>query len=136
MINKYKVIVSRVFFEHAGQSSKDGNYRVLSILETLRPKEVCTETYIVVDSFDKKEEADHLLKYLKTKFVRYLILQAASSIMITRGSFIFVPDFDFNSTGDINWDDSVTSINEQLYSYFGLTEKERSIIEASIKEME
>lgn len=69
MIDKWKVIVSRVFYEHAGKADKDGKCRVLSILDVLSPKTVCTETYLVVDSFDDKEEAKNLRKYLESKLI-------------------------------------------------------------------
>lgn len=135
-INKNKVIVSRVFFEHAGQASKDGNYRVLSVLEQLKPGEVCTETYIVVDTFDSEKEAENLEKYLKTKLVRYLILQVSSSIMVTRNSFLFVPELDFSDSGPINWNTSISDLDRQLYDLFNLSHEERSLIESTIKEME
>lgn len=136
MIDKTKVIVSRVFFEHAGQANKDGTYRVLSVLETMKPGEVCTETYVVIDSFDQKEEAENLLKFLKTKFARYLILQAASSIMITKTSFIFVPQLDFGSTSNIDWSKSISEIDKQIADYFGLSKTESEIINKTIREME
>lgn len=135
MIDKWKVIVSRVFYEHAGKADKDGKCRVLSILDVLSPKTVCTETYLVVDSFDDKEEAKNLRKYLESKFVRFLILQASSSIMITKNSFIFVPLQDFTSNSDIDWSKSIPEIDRQLYRKYGLDEKEISFIESHVKEM-
>ena len=125
LISKWNVIVSRVFFEHAGKSDKDGMYRVISVLDVLNPNEVCSETYVVVNSFDSEEEARNLEKYLKTKFVRYLILQATSSIMITKQSFLFVPVLNFKES----WDD------EKLYKEFNLNEAEIREIESRIKEM-
>lgn len=135
MIDKWKVIVSRVFYEHAGKADKDGKCRVLSILDVLSPKTVCTETYLVVDSFDDKEEAKNLRKYLESKFARFLILQASSSIMITKNSFIFVPLQDFTSHSDIDWSKSIPEIDRQLYRKYGLDEKEISFIESHVKEM-
>lgn len=135
MIDKWKVIVSRVFYEHAGKADKDGKCRVLSILDVLSPKTVCTETYLVVDSFEDKEEAQNLRKYLESKFARFLILQASSSIMITKNSFIFVPLQDFTSHSDIDWSKSISEIDRQLYRKYGLDEKEISFIESHVKEM-
>lgn len=125
-INQWKVISSRVFYEHAGQPDKDGQYRVLSILETLAPGEVCTETYVIISSFDNQLYAENLYNYLKTKFVRFLILQACSSIMVTKASYIFAPVQDFSKT----WSD------EQLYMKYGLSDDEISLIESTIKPME
>ena len=126
IIDKWKVIVSRVFFEHAGKVDKNGQVRVLSILEILGPKEVCSETYIVIKSLDSEIEATNLYNYLKTKFVRFLILQASSSIMIAKSSFCFVPTQDFS----IPWND------EKLYRQYCLTEDEIAFIESTIKPME
>ena len=126
LIDKWKVIVSRVFFEHAGKRDKSGQARVLSVLEILEPKEVCSETYIVVDAFDTKSETVNFFEYLKTKFVRFLILQACSSIMITKTSFCFVPVQDFSKT----WSD------EELYAKYGLTDEETNFIESMIKPMD
>ena len=135
LIEKWKVVVSRVFYEHGGKVDKNGQNRVLSILEVLKPKEICTETYIVINSFDSHVEAVNLEKYLKAKFVRFLILQASSSIMITRNSFIFVPLQDFTPSSDIDWSVSIPEIDQQLYAKYGLDENEIAFIESHVKEM-
>ena len=119
IIDKWKVIVSRVFYEHAGKIDKNGQARILSILEILQPKEVCSETYIVINSYDTEEEATNLYNYLKTKFARFLILQATSSIMIAKTSFCFVPVQDFTKP----WTD------EELYSKYDLADNEIALIE-------
>ena len=125
-IDQWKVISSRVFYEHAGQPDKNGQYRVLSILEVLEPREVCTETYVIINAYESKTQAENLYKYLKTKFTRFLILQACSSIMVTKSSYIFVPVQDFN----VEWTDT------ELYKKYGLTDEEINFIEATIKPME
>ena len=124
-IDKWKVISSRVFFEHAGQPDKNGQYRVLSVLEVLQPKEVCTETYVIIDAFDSQIQAENLYKYLKTKFARFLILQACSSIMVTKASYIFVPVQDFTS----EWTDPM------LYKKYELSQEEINCIESTIRDM-
>ena len=126
LIDKWKVIVSRVLYEHGGKADKNGQSRILSILEMLGPKEVCSETYIVVNSYETEVEAIGLYSYLKTKFARFLIMQATSSIMITRGCFMFVPVQDFRKT----WTD------EELYKKYELTEDEIAFIESTIRVME
>lgn len=65
-IDQWKVISSRVFYEHAGQPDKNGQYRVLSILEILEPREVCTETYVIINGYDDEVQAKNLYLYLKT----------------------------------------------------------------------
>lgn len=125
MIDEWKVIVSRVFYEHGGQTDKNGQRRVLSILETLKPKEICTETYIVVDHSSSEKHAKNLKAYLSTNFVRFLILQASSSIMISKNSFMFVPIKDMSRT----WTDN------ELFDEYRLTEKEREYINSVIRPM-
>ena len=126
MVNQWKVIVSRVFFEHGGKADKNGQNRVLSILEILEPKEICTETYVVINSFNNSNEAENLYRYLQTKFARFLILQATSSIMINRNGFVFVPIQDFTKP----WTD------EELYAKYKLTSEETEYIEAMIRPMD
>lgn len=126
LIDKWKVIVSRVLYEHGGKADKNGQSRILSILEMLGPKEVCSETYIVVNSYDTEAEAAGLYSYLKTKFARFLIMQATSSIMITRGCFMFVPVQNFTE----EWTD------EKLYKKYELTEDEIAFVESTIRVME
>ena len=95
MIDQWKIIISRLTAEHAGQPAKDGKYRVLSTMELLKPGEICSETYLVAGAFDSKEEATNYMDYLKTQFVRFLILQIAMTQQLSKASFAFVPCQDF-----------------------------------------
>ena len=122
----YKVLISQTSAEHAGEPSKEGNYRVLtSTMTVMNPNEVCTHSYITAGSFDSEKQAVNLLGYLKTKFVRFLLLQALSSIHLTKSTFIFVPMQDFSRS----WTD------EDLYRKYDLTSTEIALIEAMIKPM-
>lgn len=42
LIDKYKIICSKVTAEHAGEADKNGQYRILSSLQLLNPQEICT----------------------------------------------------------------------------------------------
>ena len=75
-------------------------------------------------------------KYIATKFQRFLLLQALTSIHITKDSFIFVPLQDFTANSDIDWSKSVADIDRQLYAKYGLSEEEIAFIEKMIKPME
>ncbi len=126
-INQYKVMVSQTGAEHAGEPGKDGKYRVLtSSMQVLGPNDVCTHSYLVVGPFDNENEASNLLQYLKTKLVRFLVLQAMTSIHLTKATFCFVPMQDFSKS----WTD------EELYAKYGLTDEEIAFIESMIKPME
>ena len=98
MIAQWKVTISYLTAEHAGQTDKEGRKRILSSLDILAPNEICTETYMVVDSFDTKEEATNLFLYLKTRFVRFLISQLASTQHLSKEKFAFVPVLNFSSS--------------------------------------
>lgn len=125
MIDQWKIIISRLTAEHAGQPAKDGKYRVLSTMELLKPGEICSETYLVAGAFDSKEEATNYMDYLKTQFVRFLILQIAMTQQLSKASFAFVPCQDFTR----KWTD------KQLFEKYGLSSEEVNYIQGMIKEM-
>lgn len=125
MIDKWKIIISRLTAEHAGQPDKNGQFRVLSTMEELKPGEVCSETYLVAGFFDTKAEADNYMDYLKTKFVRFLLLQIAMTQQVSRTTFRYIPLQDFKE----HWTD------EKLYAKYKLTSEEVNFIEKMIKEM-
>ena len=64
--------------------------------------------------------------YVKTKTFRFLLLQALTSIHITKDSFQFVPLQDFSHP----WTDAM------LYKKYGLDPKEIEFIEGMIRPME
>lgn len=122
-ISNYKVMVSRVTSEHAGEPDKSGKYKVIAKMLVLEPDEVCTDSYIIGGPVKTKLEALNLYKYLSTKFVRFLILQTLSSINLSRESYRFVPTQDFTE----EWTD------QKLYEKYQLSEEEISFIEDTIK---
>lgn len=125
-IDKYKVIFSKATCEHAGTPDKSGRYRVFSTMNVLKPKEICTQSYLVGGVFETLEEAKNYLSYLKTRFVRFLMLQLISTQDISAEKFRFVPIQDFSKS----WTDA------ELYAKYGLTDKEIAFIESMIKPME
>lgn len=133
----YKVLLSQTGAEHAGEPAKDGRFNVLSsTMRVLEPMDVCTHSYLVVGKFNNPDEPTAFIKYLKTKFVRVLVLQTISSIHITKGNFTFVPLQNFTPTSDIDWSKPVADIDQQLYKKYGLTPDEIKFIETHVKEME
>lgn len=126
-LNKYKVMISKMGAEHAGEPSKDGMFRVLtSTMRVLEPNEVCTHSYFVIGPFDDYVPAENLLGYLQTKFVRFLIMQCMSAVNLSKSVFVFVPLQDFSHP----WTD------EMLYKKYGLTQEEIAFIESMIRPME
>ena len=135
-IDKWKIIATRLTAEHAGQTDSNGQKRILSSLDILRPGEICTETYLVLDYLNTEEEANAMFKYMKTQLVRFLIAQLAATQQLTKDKFAFVPLQDFTSSSDIDWSQSVADIDRQLYKKYGLTDEETAFIERTIKPME
>lgn len=126
MIDKWKVITSKVSYDHGGQPDKNGMRRVLSIVDILEPGVICTETYIVAGAFDTKAEAERLAQYLRTRFVRFLVAQLSFSQDITKERFLYVPI----PAVSIAWTD------ELLYKRYGLNKEEIAFIESKISPME
>lgn len=100
--------------------------KVLSTIEILPPQHICTETYLLAGWFDTQDEAESLLAYLKTRFVRFLIAQIALSQHITKNCFSFVPIENFFKS----WTDA------ELFGKYKLTEDEVEFITAIIKPIE
>jgi len=136
LIPKWKVIISKTSSEHAGQTDKDGKKRVLSKIEVLPPNFVCSESYLLINTFDNEYDALHLVKYMKTKFVRFLLSTILLTQNIAKDKFKFVPLQDFTSSSDIDWSRPIPDIDRQLYAKYGLTDEEIAFIESMIKPME
>ena len=84
--------------------------------------------------FDEKDEAYALLAYIKTKFVRALmgILKQTQHSTTT---WTYVPLQDFSDQSDIDWTQSISNIDKQLYKKYGLNDEEIRYIEENVKEM-
>ena len=99
---------------------------------------VCTTSWGVLYATDNKDEIYNIYKYIKTRFVRFLI-----SIMCSEGvngvssyRFSKVPLLDFVSNSDVDWSKSVENIDKQLYKKYKLSGEEIEYIEKMIKPME
>ena len=126
-VNKYKIIVGRFVPSNGELNVKPGEgYRVLTTPRILKTDEINTETYIDTAVFDTLNEATNYKNYLCTKFARYLLRLAITSVNVTRECFTFVPMQDFTRS----WTD------EDLYAKYGLTDEEIALIEFMIKPME
>lgn len=125
LIDKYKVIITYAM-SGGNKPGSDGKYQIISSLSVLPPNSVCTETYLILDSFSDEKKAGNCGSYIQTKFVRFLLLQALSSIHITKSVFLFVPLQDFSH----QWTD------EMLYKKYELSDDEIAFIESMIRPME
>lgn len=97
------------------------------------PYEICTETFVQIYPFNSYEETLNCDKYLKTKFVRFMIGIRKQDQGASRDVYSFVPIQDFSDNSDIDWSKSISEIDQQLYAKYYLTDKEISFIERTMK---
>ena len=105
--------------------SSDGKYQILSSLLILNPHEICSETYLIIGTFDDFKSAQNLVAYASSKFFRFLLLQALSSIHITKDKLCYIPSLDMSK----QWFDA------NLSKKYNLTPDEIAYVESLIKPM-
>lgn len=101
-----------------------------------KAQSVCTDSLIPIGAFDTKKEAINLQKYIKTKFLRYMVGILKVSQNVSQNVYQFVPLQDFTDDSDIDWSKSVAEIDQQLYKKYNLDDSEIAFIESTIKPME
>ena len=130
--------IHKVFIPESGGSGKDE--KILGNPFYGEPNSVCSYTYLIIgyDSVSHKltkESAENIIKYISTRFFRYLVSIKKKTQHNTRAVFQFVPLQDFTSESDIDWSKDVAEIDRQLYAKYGLDEEEIAFIERMIKPM-
>ncbi len=95
-----------------------------------------TQSFISMGSFSNKEEAEALLKYIKTKFARCLLGILKATQDNNKPVWRYVPIQDFTSHSDIDWSKPVAEIDEQLFSKYELNDEDAMFIRDNIKPME
>jgi hypothetical protein len=104
------------------------------------PNSVCSQTFLVI-GYDavkhnlSKEECQNIIKYIYTKFFRYLVSIKKITQNGPRGVYQFVPLQNFTTESDIDWSKSIDEIDQQLYAKYDLTADEIDFIESKIKYM-
>lgn len=121
LIPFYKVIVPLV----RGLENKKP-MKVIGNTTVTEKNSVCSQTYIVLKSFENQVEAYNFEKYVKTKFFRYLVSLIKNGKHGEYYVYKFVPELDYKRI----WTDN------DLYKKYRLTEKEINYIESTIKKME
>ena len=119
-IDVYKVIIPR--------SGNPGG-SILGKPKLSEPNSCSSNTYVVAvppSGSMTKEQAENLIAYLRTRFVRFLIATKTSTQDMPPKAYSFVPLQNFSQ----KWTD------QMLYEKYGLTEKEISTIEATIPSMD
>ena len=104
------------------------------------PNSICSQTYLVI-GFDiqnrlSQEMCLNIIKYIYTKFFRYLVYVKKKTQDNPSSVFQFVPLQNFTAQSDIDWSKSIPEIDQQLYTKYNLSEDEINFIEKMIKPME
>lgn len=135
LLSKYKILMSKVTAEHAGEPDRNGQFKIVSRTEVVGPNDVCTDSYLIIGESEHKSVVENEYKYIQTRFARFLLMLAVSSINLSPDKFQFVPLQDFTEDSDIDWNKSIPEIDQQLYTKYNLSEDEIRFIEKMIKPM-
>lgn len=130
-IDRWKVLTP--YANNIGTELNDDNQNAF----VAPPGSVCSETfiYIGVDIELNAKKAANLVKYLKTRFARFLHSQAKISQHGTKATYRFVPTPDFSAESEIDWGGNSDAIDEHLFKLYGLEDEEREHIKYSINPM-
>jgi site-specific DNA-methyltransferase (adenine-specific) len=119
ILTKWKVCTSK--------ACGDGTLEKLNLLVwILEPNAIASDTYMIVNEFDSKLEAENFMSYMKTKFFRFMLGLRVSTQDINKPKFAFVPDLE---------DYSAPWTDKELYAKYNLTRQQVAYIESKIKEI-
>lgn len=128
-LNKYKVVLAK--------SNGSGAFgETLTSPSVVEPQIGHTQTFISLGAYNTEAEANNLLSYIKTKFLRALLGILKVTQDNKKAVWAYIPLQDFSSSSDINWAMPISEIDKQLYKKYKLTPDEQKFIESMIKPME
>ncbi len=103
------------------------------------PNSICSQTYICIGykpgQLNSKTECDAVMKYIQSKFLRFLVSIKKNTQHSFAQVYQLVPLQDFTDKSDIDWTQSVADIDRQLYRKYDLSDDEIAFIESMIKPM-
>jgi hypothetical protein len=116
-INQWKVLMTAVQGTSAAVETKFLSKPIIA-----EPGSACTETYLVAGHFDDEATAINCAKYLRTRFVRFLVSLRKATQHANRDVYAFVPFVPLNQ----DWTDA------KLYQRYGLSTDEIAFIESQV----
>lgn len=125
---KYKVVLPK-----ANGSGSIGE--VLSTPVIGSPVIGYTETFIAIGAFETQEEAEHCMKYIKSRFARGMLGILKITQDNTAEKWAKVPLWDFSDISVIDWTKSIDEIDSQLYDYYGFDDELKTFFREKIQEM-
>ena len=108
----------------------------LSKIEIGKPNSGHTQTFISIGSFDTESEAINCSKYVKTKFCRLLLGTLKITQHNNSKAWGNIPLQDFTDKSDVDWNKTISEIDQQLYNKYKLNKDEINYIETIVKPME
>jgi site-specific DNA-methyltransferase (adenine-specific) len=123
LIDTWKVLATK-----AGPGNSGGHVlpdMVLGKPIVGEPNSVCTQTWIVAGPFKSRKQAEIVVGYLQTSFIRFLVSLRKISQDAMKGVYHWVPQQNWNQ----DWTD------EKLYEKYGITKKEILFINSMIRPM-
>ena len=126
--NTYLIDTWKVLAPKAGPGNSGGHVlpdMVLGKPSVAEPNSVCTQTWIVAGPLKSKEQAEIVVRYLQTSFVRFLVSLRKISQDAMKGVYRWVPQQ--------GWDQDWT--DEKLYRKYGVTKDEITFINSVVRPM-
>lgn len=108
----------------------------LTNIKIALPNDACTSSYVVIAPSKNLSNVKNVYKYLHTNFFNLLIGEVKVTQSASKEVYQIVPVQDFTENSDIDWSQSISDIDQQLYKKYGLTQEEIDYIEKTIKPME
>ena len=121
LIDKWKV-----FIPFLGSGSDSFPHTILGKPFVGKPRQVCTESYLVIGPFRTRIECENVISYISTRLFRFLVLQKKLSQNATKKVYELVPKQDLQRA----WTD------KDLYKKYKLTKEEIEYIESMIRPMD
>ncbi len=124
LIDRYKVYISPLIpcNGEVGIDPAKG-YKSITTPRLLVPGEICTDSYIVIGTYDTYEEAIEFSEFMTCKLPRYLLRITYSSMHVGWQNFRYLPKLNMKE----KWTD------KKLYAHFNLNDKEISVVEKTMR---
>ncbi|WII95260.1 Eco57I restriction-modification methylase domain-containing protein [Moraxella haemolytica] len=119
LILRHKILIPKEF--GTGESQTDLIKPICAGVNS-----ACTETYLVIGTFESEEICNNVISYISTKFFHFMVTLVKNTQNTTKSTYALVPMQDFNRS----WAD------EQLYAKYGLSKDEINFIESMIRPMD
>lgn len=125
-VNTEFIDTFKVYAPPLGSGSDSFPHPILGKPFIGNPNSACTETYLITRICEDESEAKNVVDYMKTKFLRFLVLLNKPAQHATAKVYKYVPEQDFSMT----WTD------EKLFEKYGISKDEQDFIDSLIRPME